>query len=458
MTISARFVAIRFPACLALALSAAGCISQSPRPDVLLDAKSASGVEEAIIFDRMGGPLDTDDAPGELLTLPNTLRLALRSDPDVQAALARVGTAEAEADQNRLLPNPILSVALRVPTGAGKPIIDAGLTEDFVALLTRPGRVQAADDRLRAAAAEAITTVLDTMAEARERYAAIQSLDALMPVLEERRNLIAKLLKLAQDRLDAGEGTRLDITTLDTQRLELEVDIAEKRLEQRQERLALARLIGRPSDSARWKVSPWEGPTASIADETGWVSTALARRPEIESGRWELAALGVEYRLTRFAPFEGADAGVNSERDVEWSIGPALTAPLPVFDWGQAKAAKADALRIEARHKLTKARRRVVEEVRKNYAEFDETRSMLELVRTQLLPAQVRRRSESEAAYQAGQTDITTLILADQDLQSTRTKLIELQRRTSSALIRLERSVGGASAVADVGARPNAKD
>jgi outer membrane protein TolC len=98
---------------------------------------------------------------------------------------------------------------------------------------------------------------------------------------------------------------------------------------------------------------------------------------------------------------------------------------------------------VVAAHKLTKVRRRATEEVRKAYADFETNHATLDLVRTRLLPAQQQRRAQTEAAYQTGQTDITTLTLADQDFQAARTKLIDLQRKTASALIRLERSVGG---------------
>ena len=438
-------------ALLLLVVISQGCTGPlPPRPNVQEAAAQVTGIENAISFQFVENKDPTPFPTSSVLTMQEAIRRALQTDPDVQAVLARVRAAEAEADQAALLPNPILRVALRFPESSGKPIIDAGLTEDFIALLTRPGRIEAADNRLRATAAEAITTVLGALAEVKERYTSVQSLDALMPVLEERRNLIAKLLKLAQDRLNNGEGTQLDITTLDTQRLELEVDIAEKKLERRRERLSLTRLIGRPTDAPDWQLSPWEVPPLQAASEMAWMETALTRRPEIESARWELAALGVEKRLTRFAPFDGADASIESERDSDWSVGPAINVPLPFFDWGQAKRAKASALRIEAVHKLTKSRRQVIEEVRKSYAEFDATRETLELVRAQLLPAQQQRRTQTEAAYKNGQTDITTLIIADQDLQATRTKLIELQQKTSSAQIRLERAVGGPGAADQV--------
>ena len=98
--------------------------------------------------------------------LDDAVERAMRHDPGLQAALARVRAALAEADQARLLPNPVLSVALRFPeAGAGKPVIEAGLAADLLSVLQQPGRIKAADHRLRAASAEALTTALDLLFE-----------------------------------------------------------------------------------------------------------------------------------------------------------------------------------------------------------------------------------------------------------------------------------------------------
>ena len=112
---------------------------------------------------------------------------------------------------------------------------------ELIAILQMPGRVSVADSRLRSVAADAVSTALDVIAETQERYLAVQKLDALIPVLQERMKLTDRLLTLAQKRLEAGEGTRLDVTTLHTQKLGLEVELRERQLERRQERLALAR-------------------------------------------------------------------------------------------------------------------------------------------------------------------------------------------------------------------------
>ena len=174
------------------------------------------------------------------------------------------------------------------------------------------------------------------------------------------------------------------------------------------------------------------------------MALALEKRPEVQSRRYELAARGAELRLTRFAPFDGAEIGVDAERDAgDWSVGPGISTPIPLFNWGQAKRQQAQAALIEARHDLTRVQRQVIEETRRAYAALAASQGNLDRVRNDLIPLQEKRREQAEAQWRGGQTDITGLLLAEQDLRAARTRQLELERRVSEALYRLQRAVGG---------------
>jgi outer membrane protein TolC len=344
-----------------------------------------------------------------------------------------------------------LSVVLKFPE-QGKTTIDLGIAADLISILKQPGQISIADNRLRSSAAEVVIVVLDVVAEVQERYLAIQSLDGQLAVLEERRGISDQLIDLAQARLEAGEGTQLDITTLQAQQVELETEIAEHALTLREERLALARLIGRPSSDANWKVASWSPTTyVSSTTETKWIELALSHRPEVESRRWELAALGDELSQTGFSPFDGTEVGVEAEKEDGWSVGPGVAVPLPLFDMGQAQRARASAAVIEARHQLTEVQRQVIEETRAAYVSFNASQAILARVRDELIPLQEKRLVLAEAQYKAGLTDITEFFLAEQDLRAVRVRMIELQQTNSVSLVRLERAVGGAGVASDLG-------
>ncbi len=438
-------------------LPLAACTNSRPRLDVPSAMAAAVGLESAIEFHVEGGPLD-ELADEETLTITEAVNRGVRSDPEIQAALARVRAALADAKQSRLLPNPILSLALRIPESGGRPTIEASIAQDLLALLRRPREASAADNQLRSAAAEALVVALDSAAQIQERYAVVQALDGLLPLLERRRAIIEDLVEQERARLEAGEGTRQDLATLRTQLIELEVEIAERRRERRDERLQLARLIGEPSSDAEWALDAWAAPRPVAGTESDWVDAALAHRPEVEAIRWRLAALGDRLALAGLLPFEGAEAGVDAERDGgEWAVGPAASLPVPVFDMGQARRERATAEIIEARHDLTGARRLVVEDVRRAHEALARTEANLARVRDELIPLQEERRALAEAAFRNGLADITALFLAEQDLQAALARAIELERAATVAQVRLERAVGGAGA-ADAAMRPGDKE
>ena len=429
----------------------AGCRRPLPPDDLGERVSSFTGIDGPVTFSAVGENVDAPAGDTSSLSLDAAVRAALQHGPDVQAALARVRVALADAKQARLLPNPVLSVVFRFPEDGGKAQIEAGLSADLLALLGTPRRIDAADNRLRASASEALVTAIDLVSEVQERYAAVQAADAELTVLRERQRLVGRLLDLAKSRLAVGESGRLDVITLDAERVSLDVEITQSGSERREERLALARLLGQPSGQVDWEVTPWSAVGPVSLDESAWVRAAMEHRPEIQGQRWELAALGDEAALARFAAFDGADVGVEAERDDDdWAVGPAVSTPLPLLDWGQQRRARAEAQRVEARHRLTQTRRQVVEEVRRAVESLAGSQAALRQVQDQLIPLSDQRVEQAEAAYQNGSADVTTVLLAQQDAQAARAKLIELQHKASSALYRLHRAVGGPGIAAAV--------
>jgi outer membrane protein, heavy metal efflux system len=432
-----------FPSVQALALGVlvAACQSGAPRPDPAADIAAATGVAEPVVL-RIEA-LDVADVAPAQLALAEAVRRALHGSPELVAALARVQVALADADQARLLANPILDLVLRFPEGGGRVDIEAGIGQELQSYFRRPRRIQAADKRLQAAVAESVAASLGVVAELGERYAAVQALDELVPLLGERQRTLGALLELARTRLAAGEASRLDVLSLEAQSMEIELELAEREAERVEERLSLARRIGTPSLPAGWQLEPWAELPAELPAEDVWIAAALEHRPEIAALRWELEALGDEKALAGNAWLSGAEAGLAAEREDGWSLGPSLALPIPLFDDGSARRDRARAEVLAARAELLGAQRTAVEEVRRAHAALRAAQANLERVRTRLIPLQEERRAQVEAVYLAGEADVTAVLIAEQGLQETQTKLVELEKRTALALVRLERAVGG---------------
>jgi cobalt-zinc-cadmium efflux system outer membrane protein len=424
-------------------LALAGCQRGPDAPDVAGDASRLTGIEDAIHFEAQL-PTNAPETAPDTLTWAEASRLALRRDAKVQVALAKMRVAEAGARQSRLLPNPLLNLVARFPEGGGDPIIEVALAEDLLALLQRGHSIKGSDASLRAAAADALSSVLDVLNDVQSSYANLQAIEEELQILQRRKQVVDQLFQLTQGKQKAGEGSRADVSMVQTHRVELDVEMEDLRWQASDERLALARLIGQPSGAAEWKIAPWQAPPSLNHSEQGWLAAAMQNRPELRAKEWELAALVAQRRGEKWAWLQGSDIGVHAERDAgEWNLGPAVTVPLPIFDTGRAARDKLTAQEIGARHELTQMQRQVIEEVRRAYGGYRSALSTLRLADEQLLPLAQERYEQAQSAYRAGESDLLHLLAAEEDLQDARKKLVDLHKRASVAKVKLYRAAGG---------------
>lgn len=419
-----------------------GCATTPPSHNTAAQIQSAASLENAIVFHAEALPVEAVGA-ADLLRLSAAVERALRQSPEVQIALAEVRGTQAAAHQSRLLPNPILNIAFRFPEGGGRTVIEAGLTAGLTQLLQRPRRISAADARLRAASANAVATVLDVIHATQKNYFEAVGLRREVAILTEQNNRIGELLKVAEARLAAGEGTQLDVTTLKAEQATGAIDLREGTLKLTQANLALAHRLGQPRGRTAWELTTPLYIQVALRGGPDSIAHGLRVRPEIQTDRWQLAALEDQTALARLAWMENNAAGLAAERDSNWSLGPSVALPLPLFDWGQARRAGARAQAIAARHRLTQTTRQVVREIRQAHDAVASLMITARRARTELLPLHKERVRLARVVYEAGQSDVTVLRLAELDLLKAQLKVVRLEHRTARAIIALDRATGG---------------
>ncbi len=429
-------------------LALASCWGPIPEIAPAADIAAATGVED-VEFSLAPAPDAAPNAPiatvpGVRLELADALRRAVRGAPTLQASLARIRVALADARQARTLPNPLLGFVVR--WGHGRPEIEATLTEAVLGILQAPRRARIADADLRRAAAEALTTALDVSAELQRRYTEAQATDRLVPWLEQRVALTDRLVAIAESRQRLGEAAASEVTAIAAQKLGLEAELATARLRQRDLRLQLARRIGEPLAAADWTLDDWRAPPTALGDEAAWLRSALAHRPELQAIGWRLAALDDERALARWSRWLDGELGVDAQRTPDWAVGPSVSLPLPLFDGGGAAGDRAAAERAAVEHELVDAVRGVCEDVRRALAAARGLADNLARVRDRLLPLQEQRRAQAQRAFELGELDLTAVLLADHDLLQTRADVTDLERDLAFARIQLERAAGGIAA------------
>ena len=423
-----------------------GCATSPPDVDPGRLVADAASLDDAIALRNTPDPLDAEDALPGTLTRAAAGELAVRNSPDVQAALAEVRAALADAQQARLLSNPVLDLNVRF--GGESEVIEAGLSQPLIDLLTRPARSRAADARLRAAAQRAVLEAIDVVQLTERAYAEAVAAAAQLDLLDEQAALLDQLLDVAEARQQAGEATRLAVVGFEARRAALNTRAINVRAQERTARLTLARLIGRPSDPATFNLQP-ATVSGEVADERLLILGALEARPEILGQRFELAALGEQVTLAGLGPFDPLAAGAELEAANDTEVGPSVTLPIPIFDFGTTGKERARAEVLAARHRLTGIARRVVEEVRQARAAVLAADETVAAVEDTLLPLQRDRVEQTRAAYRAGFADVTDVLAAEGDLLSAQAELIDARLRREVADVDLRRAVGGVAADGD---------
>jgi len=423
-----------------------GCTTPPmPAHDTAKHVQSAASLANAIQFHTNALPVEAAAAPSRL-PMATAIERALHQSTELQIALGEVRAAQADARQSRLLPNPILNIALRLPEGGGRTIIETGLTTELAKLLGRPRRISAADARLRSASAQAVTVALDVMHQTQQNYFEAVALRQETAILAQRTARLSELLRLTEVRLAAGEGTQLDVVTLKAEVATANLDLREARRRINRAHFALAHRLGQPAGRFDWELATPLYTQIALRGERDAIAHGLRVRPEMQANRWQLAALRDDKALAKLSWMEGAAAGLRTERDGDWSIGPTAQVPLPLFDSGEARRAKARAQAIAARQRVAQTARKITAEIREAHDAVAELMTTARQAQTQLLPLHEQRVDLERKVFEAGQEDVTRLRLAELDHLEAQLKHIRLQHQTALAILRLDRAVGGSTA------------
>lgn len=184
-----------------------------------------------------------DAAPPAPLSLPDLVRQALERNPEVQMAARAVEAKRARIGQAGALPDPVLTYGV-INEGRPVPLQTLG-DRDFSELylgvsqdVPYPGKrgLRAGAAREEAAAEEAVSEGVRrrVTAEVSEAYYDLYTVHAALDIVEQNRQLLEQLSKVASTRFSVGQATQQDV-------LDAEVELS--RLEERRSQLAERRVL-----------------------------------------------------------------------------------------------------------------------------------------------------------------------------------------------------------------------
>jgi len=367
----------------------------------------------------------------EPLTADGAVQIALGYSPTFQRMLAESAAASAAATQSARLPNPIFAYS-DVAAGNFKEI-DRLLTISLLDILLLPQRLRLADQqqvqhRLRSAG-DVITTATDARQTWVEAVAARQSLT----YAEQARRAAEAGAELGRRMAAVGNFSRIEAAREQSFYAEATADVARAQLEAQRTREILIRLLGLSGDLAVRLTLPDRLPDlpATPDDESVLARRAFDERLDVALARAELDFTARSLGLTRVTSTVNAleiGAASKSTTGEETQKGYALELRLPIFDFGDARRANAEAVYLAALNRTAIVIAEAESHLRESYLAYRTTYDLARHYRDEIVPLRKTISDENLLLYNGMLIGVFELLADARDQVSSVRQAIAAQR------------------------------
>jgi outer membrane protein TolC len=406
MTNKEYFPALRALAIGAVALTLGGCASFSR--DGGLDAVSAMTAERTGQDLRLPRAGDTNAGQAELdallqrpLSADDAVRIALLGNRGLRASLGQLGVAEADLVQAGRLANPSFSFGRM--SGHGETEIERSVMFDLVGLLTMPLRRDIEARRFEnaklVAASAAVRHALDTRKAWFRAVAAGESARYAGQVHEAAQ----AGAELAQRMARVGNLSALDSAREQAFSAEAAAQLARARHNAAAAREQLARLMGVWGAQAGFQL-PDRLPElpARPREAANIESLAMQQRLDVRLAKLDAEATARALGLSKATGFVNVlHAGyANASKSGEpRENGYEIELALPLFDWGGARTAKAEALYMQAVHRTADTAINARSQVREAYSAYRTSHDLARHYRDEIVPLRKKISEETLLRY-----------------------------------------------------------
>jgi outer membrane protein, heavy metal efflux system len=389
--------------------------------------QSITAPEEGPVRDRLHTLL------AEGLTADKAVEITLLQNRNLRALYTDLDVAQSDLVQASLLHNPVLDAVAGFPIGGGAVDVTFGVATDVIDLLYVPLRKRVATARLEETKLRVAGEVLDFAWRAETAFYRNQADEQMLEVRRKVADAAAASFDVATRMRKAGNITELALASERAFAEQARLDLRSAEVAVRESRERLNSLMGLwGEDAGTWRTaSPrLPDPPVDALDTERLESRAIERSLDLAAAERLVVAAGNALGLDRAQSlFPELVVGGRGERDEgEWEPGPTLTLPIPLFDRGQARVARARselerarelhyALAVQIRATARAARDRVV---------GDRDRALH--YKNVMLPVQETVVHETQLQYNAMQVGPLDLLRAKQQQIETAARYVEALR------------------------------
>lgn len=356
------------------------------------DDRAAARAELAPLLAQ---PLSVDDA----------VRIALLNNPGLQASFSELGIAEAELVQAGRLRNPGFSFQRLVRDHETGAIVDIErrFLFDLFGLLTLPVRTEIENRRFEQTKTRVSMEVMRLAADTRRAWYEAVAAEQAVRYLEDVKLAADAAAELAQRMAAVGNLSRLDQMREQVFYAETVAELARARQKAVAARERLTRLLGLFGTETAYRL-PSRLPELpqTVREARDLEAAAIERRLDIAAARREVEGLAKSLGLTRATRFVNvleASYLRNSTTGEPRQTGYEIELSIPLFDFGEARVAHAEAVYLQAVNRLAEIAVNARSEVREAYAAYRTAFDLARHYRDEIVPLKKRISEENLLRY-----------------------------------------------------------
>lgn len=402
-----RSAPVRLALLAAAPLLLAGCASLSGNGGMTFVQDAAkTHLGATVQVAKTDQDIDTiDRRVAELLGKPMTadaaVQIALLNNRGLQASFQELGIAEAEMVQASRLPNPGFSLA-KLKRGDEREI-ERGFSFDLGHLVALPLTRQLESRRFAALQRSVAMEMLSLAAETRKAFYAAVAAEQTASYMRDVRATADAGAELAKRLAQAGNWTKLQQAREHGFFSEAVLNAARAEAARVSTRERLTRLLGLWGAHGAFAL-PARLPDlpAEPKDRPDIEQVAMATRLDVQAAKATLDAtaknLGLS-KVTRFINVLELGYMRNSSNEAPRQTGYEIGIEFPLFDWGDARIAKAEAVYMQSVHRTAQIAIEARSEVREAYQGYRSAYDIARHYRDDVVPTAKRISDENVLLY-----------------------------------------------------------
>nr|WP_316639747.1 TolC family protein [uncultured Roseateles sp.] len=345
------------------------------------------------------------DRVAELLAQPLSadaaVQIALLNNRELQASFQALGIADAERVQASRLPNPGFSIARK--TRGDEREIERGVSFDLAHLIALPLTRQMEDHRFAALQRSITMEMLSLAAESRKAFYLAVAAEQSVRYLRDVKAAADAGAELGRRMAQAGNWTKLQQAREHGFYSEAALNVARAEQARVAARERLIRLLGLWGAQTGFSL-PERLPDlpATLQERPDIEQFAMARRLDVQAARQQVEATAKGLGLSRVTRFVNAlEFGYqrNNSNEAPRQTGYEISVEIPLFDWGEARVARAEAVYMQSVHRAAQTAIEARSEVREAYLGYASAWDIARHYRDDVVPTAKRISDENLLRY-----------------------------------------------------------